>query len=215
MTRVHCYSRDQYNIVTQVECLVHPNLEFIWVNIPKNSSTMINGYLKKQEWNNTNLGNSLNQDKIFLIVLRDPLDRWASGMAEYMYRYHPNFDFDQVTDLLKEIIIKQKFFDEHAFPQCAFIDQLPIEQCVYFKMDDYLVPNLQDYLQRHCNVVDNSLQYVGRSNTAKDFVMKQKLKDFFLDMISLPKYRESIEDFYKYDIFLYNSVTYYQRPTGV
>jgi hypothetical protein len=210
---LHDYPRTRYYTLNQVECRVDLQQKIAWINIPKNSSTMINGYLKNQHWSSDSLENWIGQANTFLIVLRDPVDRWASGITEYMYRYHPNVDFDQITDLVQDIILQHKIFDEHTFPQVCFLDTIPLDQCVYFRMDQHLVSNFQDYLQRYCNVTDNSLQYTGRPNDAKNIAKKQEIKDFFVNFAT--QHQSVLEEFYEYDTFLYNSVTYYQSPMGV
>jgi len=207
----HSYPTASYNFNSSLRYRINSSNNVVWINVPKNSSTLINGYLKNLNWQEVSDVTPFNDVDSFLVVLRDPISRWVSGITEYMHRYHANFELDQATDLLKDIIVEKKFFDNHTVPQYAFLNQIPKEKCVYFRMDTNLTENFQDYLEKHCNISNNSLQYIGKTNSSNDSLKKAQLKEFFNSIVNVPKYREQIETFYEYDFLLFNSASFYQK----
>ena len=84
--------------------------------IPKNASTSVRT-LHLGEWNNFNT----HSPKELVVFLRNPLERWISGVTEYACRGR-NINKDEYEhfqrDVLKNLNIVQ--FDEHTVPQYHF-----------------------------------------------------------------------------------------------
>lgn len=65
--------------------LVNPQHTRFIVNIPKNASSFMHDWGKQQGWNAVNLGNATREWPLeeIVVVMRDPVERWISGFAQY------------------------------------------------------------------------------------------------------------------------------------
>ena len=139
-------------------------------NIPKNASSFILSWASKNRWAAALCDNHPTIQEI-IIVLRNPLDRWISGIAQYINGYilsvhgpngpifpgEPVTELDytidaeqfvqQYTDVTERVIFDViSRFDDHVWPQWEILDGLPDCQKKYFLMDDHLESNLSAYL---------------------------------------------------------------------
>jgi hypothetical protein len=97
------------------------------VRIPKNASSLVANYGLERNW--FYVGNELHlvKPKFFHVVLRDPVERWISGVLEFQQR--KKYPVIKFLEILKKIE-----FDEHTVPQYKF---LPAYGKLYFyNMDD-------------------------------------------------------------------------------
>jgi hypothetical protein len=110
----------------------------VYIPIPKNSSSYIGQLLLKNNWN---IGNFLTTDltnKQLIILLRDPIDRWISGMAEYLCSSllkNGRTSDDIIKNwngIVQDLVFDQVIFDDHTEKQVYFIQGIPIENCVFF-----------------------------------------------------------------------------------
>ena len=75
------------------ECMSHPDRDLMYIHIPKNASSWTKPNLLHWGWQFYNYHHSYNfYQKHAIVVLRDPVERWLSGIGEYMYSYHRNLD---------------------------------------------------------------------------------------------------------------------------
>ena len=102
-------------------CIVLGNTGFSYVPIPKNAST----YLTHVFRDNLNFINyeyyrTLKNMK-YLAVLRDPYDRWLTGIVEYIARYFPIDNETSLTPDLLNYFLKKIVLDPHTEPQVNFL----------------------------------------------------------------------------------------------
>ena len=71
----------------QGQCMSHADSQYMYINIPKNASSWTKPNLLDHSWEFYNYRTD-NLDKQALVVLRDPVDRWISGIAEFLTLYH-------------------------------------------------------------------------------------------------------------------------------
>ncbi len=97
------------------------------VRIPKNASSLIAKHGLERNWFYT--GNKLHlvEPKFFHVVLRDPLERWISGVLEFQQRYE--YPLWMILKNLKKIE-----FDEHTVPQYKFLPDYG--KLYFYNMDD-------------------------------------------------------------------------------
>jgi hypothetical protein len=121
--------------------LASPDNEIFFLNIPKNASTFLSSVLHQNGWNYCNLSNFTGNKVI--CVLRDPVQRWISGMATYcaLYLLGENYGSDMFVEdyntLTERIIFDNLVFDDHTTPQIEFINFVPTDkEIVYFSIDD-------------------------------------------------------------------------------
>ena len=90
------------------------NGEQVYLPIPKNASTSIKQGLKA--WESANYANKRCPLPGFVVV-RDPISRWFSGVAEYARRNEQ--DYDRLLDFVEAG--GWPVFDEHTMRQSDFI----------------------------------------------------------------------------------------------
>jgi len=148
----------------------NPDSTKFFVNIPKNASSFVLFWGNSHGWIAGNCWEfkTLNE---MLVILRDPMDRWISGIAQYINGFilsvhgpnGPIFPDDpitgldyvmnaeqfiaQYTDVTERVIFDViSRFDDHVWPQWEILDGLPDCKKKWFLMDDHLESNLSSYL---------------------------------------------------------------------
>ena len=190
-------------------CQVNDQHKLFYVLIPKNASTFFRD-------NTSNLGfrdgnyhseNLVSQGYTPIITLRDPVERWCSGMTEYISRrlggkWSPLLKNEQANRFL----FSRVAFDEHTESQHMYIHGL--EKSMVLRFDDELSRNLAGLLR--ANGIENELdklptRYASSGN-------KLDCKNFLMDMLrdDITKMNR-IKSYYRLDIGMYNHVKYYIR----
>lgn len=132
----------------------------------------------------------------YLVALRDPIERWVSGMAEYEYNSkQPNIDYRQIT------------FDDHTETQDYFLQDIVIKNTDFIMVNANLRANLKrwfDELGYHVDV-DNMTQYNTSLNTDK-----QLLKNKYQVIVDNdPEFVVKLTKHYANDYALINRVKFY------
>jgi len=181
------------------ECMSYPNIDLMYINIPKNASSWTKLTLTDHAWEFYNYhADQLNKHAI--VVLRDPVDRWLSGIAEYMYLYHQNTDLTGCEELIFERIA----FDDHTESQVLFLQGIDLKNCTFFICNANYKKNLLHFLNKH-NDVGHADQHVTSDSPAR-----LKFKNFFKQAIELnSKYKHRVEQYFEKDYKLINSVEFY------
>ena len=133
--------------------LISPDNELFFLPIPKNASTFISSVLYQNNWRYANLS-EFTGDQVFCI-LRDPLDRWISGIATYFALYIINDEYDikmflkEYNQLTEKLIFDNIIFDDHTTPQIDFLNIVPKNKnIVSFTIDEQsLLQKLSEYLK--------------------------------------------------------------------
>lgn len=154
--------------------LLSPDCRQFLLNMPKNASSFMLGWGTRQGWTQAIVGDTCGWHlcEELIVVLRDPLDRWVSGIAQYINtyilsvqgpngpvrdhslyhdeNYHmPADEFLSLYNQTCERIIFDQInrFDDHVWPQCdLFADLLPDRNRKYFYIDKDFVQNVSSYL---------------------------------------------------------------------
>lgn len=180
---------------------------FAFVPIPKCASTYVTKFLVEGlSWKISKEDDRI-QDSLFrkLVILREPIDRWVSGMAQYLTTYHG--DLPLQSRELTEFIFKRVDFDPHTTPQVNFIAGLDIDSTIFFRFDSQLEKNFRSYI--HENTGKDYNLPVFRNDTPKSGhkpYIGQKLKVL---LKSNDQWLQHVTDYYKKDIDLYNEVKFY------
>ena len=198
-----------------------PDCSQFILNMPKNASSYMLDWAGRHGWTMAIVGDSCNWDQVqeMIVVLRNPLDRWISGIAQYLNTYilsvvGPNgpvynisnstaYDkkltaedwieqYNQATERIVFDLISR--FDDHTWPQCElFEDILPNVKRKYFYLDRDFDSTISAYL--------NFEPYVdldrNQSNASQDI---QKLQEFFKHRLNTrPELRERVQKAYARD----------------
>jgi hypothetical protein len=122
------------------ECWNDKDKSITFVHIPKNASSFVKGCLFCTE--KFIHSNSLINAEQYLITLRDPIDRWVSGIAQFM-----NTELNQhltLHDLVNTIT-----FDDHTELQTYFLQDIDIDRCTFLKVDQNLRKNIKLWLNEN------------------------------------------------------------------
>jgi len=205
--------------------LVSPDQQKFIVNIPKNASSFLLDWTVRNGWGTYVANQQLLNEMI--VVLRDPVDRWVSGIAQYINTYilsvhgpngpifpgEPITKFDYVMsadDFIKEYnqnterllfdVIFQ--FDDHVWPQCDFFKNLKSQRQTYFYIDHDFTEKISSYL--NIDFVDN-LDY----NSSKSNANMKILQNFFSERLQTrPELKSRIINAYNEDYKLIETVTF-------
>jgi hypothetical protein len=141
------------------------------LNIPKNASSFVLDWARRHDWKAA-LAQDVTAAQEMIVLLRDPVERWISGIAQYVNTYilsvhgpnGPVFPGEQITDLdyamgpmefieqytdVTERLIFDNAarFDDHVWPQSEIAqDVLPGVPRRYFRVDHDLERSISQYL---------------------------------------------------------------------
>jgi len=180
---------------------------FFLINIPKNASSFLTDLLPRQGWSAAEYNDptiSWHDVKEVVAVLRHPMQRWISGIAQYLHTYilHPHgfndaaqIDFGEslqgspisaaefinnYNGLVERLIFDNAVrLDDHVWPQSEIIDMvLPDLPRRYIYMGENFEQDLE-------NVLNIKIQ-VGLDKNRGDSNQDIKLlQDFFREKISI------------------------------
>jgi hypothetical protein len=149
-----------------------PDLSQFIVNIPKNASSYMLDWARRHQWMTTVADDHSDTITEMIVILRDPLDRWVSGIVQYLNTYilsvqgpnGPVFPdepysphnwpmdavqwidgYNQTAERLIFDVVNR--FDDHVWPQHEFFeDLLPAVKRKYFLLDRNFDATIADYL---------------------------------------------------------------------
>jgi len=208
--------------------VVDPSHQRFLVNIPKNASSYMLNWAVEHRWRAALAENHPNVSEM-IVILRDPVDRWISGISQYISTYiqsvhgpnGPVFDtreitrhdyflsadqfIQQYTDLTERLFMDAASrFDDHVWPQSELINGiLPGARRVYFYLDQDLDKHIAQYLDfREITGLDRNQ---GSNNPDQ-----RKIQDFFRDRLrTRPELVQRLERHYQSDYDLIKSVEFY------
>jgi hypothetical protein len=149
-----------------------PDLSQFIVNIPKNASSYMLDWARRHQWMTTVADDHSDTITEMIVILRDPLDRWVSGIVQYLNTYilsvqgpnGPVFPdepysphnwrmdavqwidgYNQTTERLIFDVVNR--FDDHVWPQHEFVENLlPAVKRKYFMLDRNFDTAIANYL---------------------------------------------------------------------
>jgi hypothetical protein len=212
---------------------VSPDGTKFLVSIPKNASSFVKNSTGVAGWIGGNaldprLQKSVNE---LVVVLRDPLDRWISGFAQYIHTYilyphGPNtpylshetpteYDYgmtveqftqqySQLTERLIFDIINR--FDDHVWPQIElFQELLPDLPRKYFYINNSFEIKISEYLGIDLNTIADR-------NVSDDNVTMKQLKEFFKQRFVIrPELAQRVKNMYAADYQLIEQIIHESR----
>ena len=191
----HCYG----------ECMTHPDSDLMYIHIPKNASSWTKPNLQDWGWEFFNYHqDSLNKHAI--IVLRDPIERWISGIAEYFTLYHPNLSlsFHETYDVIFDKIT----FDDHTERQVNFIDGIDTDNATFFWCDKNYRENFSNFIKEHLG--DNAYSRYDYQHVSENSPNRHRIKNIITRLLETePKYKQQLENYFKRDYELIAKVKFY------
>lgn len=112
------------------------NQWFCYVPITKVSSTFLrralpgsNFDIHSWQWYEAQTPGPARDSVTFVVLLRDPVERWVSGVVEKFCRAYPDRDWSVDDDY--DWLFRQVEFDSHTTPQTKFLDVIDKEHTVW------------------------------------------------------------------------------------
>lgn len=165
------------------------NKTLFYVNIPKNASTFVKQNLDNLGWEYQNYYDHNIKERLrALVILRDPISRWATGIDQYFSLYHK--DVKILTDTHIDIVCNKIVMDDHTEKQVYFLRNLNTDNCIFLKLDAELSDNLSYIISDICNIsinlIEDQFRYIKKPIAAQLLrlleerpVLKQKIKNFY------------------------------------
>lgn len=194
------------------QCLSDRNNKLLYINIAKNASTWTKEYfVKGYKWNSWDNFIRFPVIRNFhkLVILRDPYERWLSGIVTYLMREQVNLNLS--NESIKLLLTKIEF-DEHTWPQTRFLSGLDTGDCTFFKFDHDLQKNIQNFMDIKKQIKSDTFNLVNNlernSLDAQGFGNYKKTIDNFIH--NNKRFYERLVDHYKDDYNLITKVKFYQ-----
>jgi hypothetical protein len=172
---------------------------FFYIPIAKNASTHVSKNLRAFGWqpSNYSCNNSCNYDHLKpIVVLRDPIERWISGVFQYITLYHSNLTI--LSEDLLDFICHKIILDDHTEKQVYFCNYIKISDAIFFKQDLTLDNKIEKLLNK-------KFQFPALPSIAANSLIRRQLKKR-LDN----KLIQRLNLFYKDDFELINKVKFYE-----
>ena len=188
------------------ECMSHPDSEYMYVYIPKNATSWTKPNLLDFGWEFYNYHTD-NLNKTALVVLRDPVERWISGIAEYLYLYHREFIISDLNKSVRELIFDKIAFDDHTERQLYFIEGLDPAKCIFFKFG----PEYRSQFSEFLNTINmpNKYSTYNYQHVSNDSPERKQFKEFFKRELENSKYLNKVEDYFREDMRFIETVKFY------
>jgi len=201
--------------------MLSPDCSQFIVSMPKNASSYLVDWAGRHGWSSAVVGDSCSWHLVqeMIVVLRDPLDRWISGIAQYLNTYilnvtGPNGPIYKTEDmtahdhdmtagdwiknynqnserLIFDVISK---FDDHTWPQHEFFENLlPAVNRQYFYLNKNFDTQIINHLRfKNCNDLDR--------NQGADHVRIKQLQEFFRHRLNIrPELADRVKSHYYKD----------------
>ena len=188
-------------------CMSKPDLDLMYINIPKNASSWTKPNLENLGWEFYNYYKDDVKNKHAIIVLRDPVERWLSGICEYFTLYHPDIDIDNAGQAFWELLVDQVTFDDHTEKQVFFVDGIDLNNATFFYCNEYYRLYFQQFLRS--KGFNNSYSSYKFKHTTNESDIRQKFKKYFEPVLHNDRYLNHIKKHYARDYDLINTVKFY------
>ena len=192
------------------ECMSHPAVPLMYVHIPKNASSWTKPNLLDWQWEFYNFRTDKLNNKLAMVVLRDPLNRWLSGIAEYFALYHNELDIEKhrYDKGFLDLVFDRIAFDDHTERQLYFLQGLDLSNCVWFRCDDTYREKFTKFLNSHG--ISRDYTRYDYQHTSEDSPPRQKFKNFFSSIVEEnSKYCDAVKNYFHEDYKLINKVKFY------
>jgi len=210
------------------------NTNYIYINIPKNASSWMKNNFGGWFYNfRTNKFDQILPPEVedllknpnppvYVIILRDPIERWLSGAAQAFFECSPDdpgFFMNYSNDLIFNTIV----FDEHTAPQTIFLKDVDLSRVVWFDCTDDLTDQIVTWSQDKFAIDPKPTSHykenaykISKLNIPQrldinplNWTMIQCIDALKHRLFSDPKHVKKLKEFYKDDYALRESIKFY------
>lgn len=184
-----CWHSEEHNIV--------------YINIPKNASTWCKQVFQDLDFKPAQYQELDLSSKDIIVILRDPVDRWISGISQFLGIQHRNLLNTGCVDDILQIVTESVAFDDHTDEQIYFIDKVPRNRVIYFEFNNNLKYNLHNYLDSK-NIINKCLE-IDTANPTNEFTKNWMvhIKDY---VQRYPEVIDIINNYNRRSNFLINKI---------
>ena len=187
-----------------------PDSELMYVHIPKNASSWTKPNLLDWNWEFYNYHTDNLYHKHAMVVLRDPIERWLSGIAEYMYLKHRNLDIAHLSNAFFNLVFDRIAFDDHTDLQVLFLQNLNLSNCTFFWCDESYRENFSDFL--NSNGMPNKYHSYNYQHVTNEEPIRSRFHKLFKQVLANnSKYKQQLHWYFAKDYKLIESVQFYAR----
>ena len=183
------------------ECWGNDTQDICYVNIPKCATSYIKGILQGcgGVWYHSEI--PLDKSE-YLIILRNPIERWCSGIAQYQYN-------TKKFDMTDQEVFEEITFDDHTELQTYFLQGVDLTRGTFIFMDENFNKNIKEWVKSKSFRTD--VDIAKPINISKEDE-RETIKNKYFDLLERePKYIETLLEYFKPDYDLINSVEYYGK----
>ena len=206
------YDGDEYFFGT---CYTKDDSLPMWIPIEKNATKVVRSMLAPQGFYECNYHELKKYTVPTMIILRDPVERWISGLVEYLLLVY--LDTTQSLNNLErhnitvDRVFDQIAFDAHTFPQSWFLQGLG-SQCEYILFDEtkksQLIETVSKYFTQKGIAHNWNISDYRHHDATSD--QKRQLTEFYKQLLdNNPDLLLKVKNFYAQDYELINSVKFY------
>ena len=219
ITKGHLYGESHFAF------LAEENLGYVYVRIPKNASSWVTTTFKGIHFNF--VGNKYMQPlpegypalkslicpKKYICVLRDPIERWISGVCQALGPTTISKGYDYV-DVLRDF---DRWQNTHTEPQISFLQGLEHKHMIWFYMNNHFEYNFTNWCVKfvpdnYCYVNKNSNIENSYNFTSKKSLEWQKYQSGLNDFVyRSDKHINFLNDYYHEDCELIGNVKFYEE----
>ena len=177
------------------ECWNDQDNSITFIHIPKNASSFIKGCLLST--NKFTHSNTLVNADQYLVALRDPIERWVSGIAQFMA-------IESNKHIPLQELVNTVTFDDHTELQTYFLQNLDLyKKCTFLRVDNNLKKNISQWLLENGFNIDVS--HIPNINQGNEMV-----KNRFAAMVDgNSQIKLKLVTHYEQDYALINRVKFY------
>ena len=180
------------------ECWVDKKNNISYIHIPKNASSFVKGVLMGSggSWHHSE---TLVNSKENLVMLRDPIERWCSGITQYLYNSKKDLSVDEIFDRIT--------FDDHTDLQTYFLQGVDLSLATFMFVDTSLRKNLDDWIsdRSYRTNVDIAIEY----NASREDE-RATIKDYYIKLLDQnPDRVLKLKKHFETDYELINRVKFY------
>lgn len=183
--------------------LISPDGNYFFLSIPKNASVFISSVLRQNDWRYSDV--SVYNGPNVICIIRDPIERWISGMATYVAanilgeNYGSDMFVEDYNELVERLIFDNIIFDDHTTPQIEFINFVPANKHI-----EYFLANKKTLVDNLSKYIGNTLSFdlsITNDNASHNNYDTNNLVNFFRTKLN-QKYIEKIKTTYRLDYLL-------------
>ncbi len=156
-------------------CLINDTGTHKITLIPKNASTWLKKNLVGNGWQQCS---DESTHMSTLVLLRDPIDRWFSGVVQYLARNFPAVQYNTISSDFAKLIFDQIELDEHTQSQFVFLNNIELDNTSFVWIDHAFNNNIQTWLK----AANSQLVNVNAIYTTAEDHYRQLLRNKLVDI---------------------------------